>query len=136
MRKRLGVAAAMTAAFAFGMVGTASAACPSGTPAPPATTALISTTSGPDVAGNLPGVGYGQADPGVSGTNVTYTGSLNGQAAGIGYGDIENGSVGTGGVSGSADGELAGGLLAGSGSLSGATLTVIVGVADNTVCTP
>lgn len=130
MKKRLAVAAAMTAAFAFSMVGTASA----GTTCPPAGatgeapaevtgTDLVPTVNAtnPGVAGSIAGVGYGQAHIDVA--NLGYTGSLNG--TGIGYGDVDGDLAGT--PNGQADGEVAGVASAGSLNQGGVILTVDVG---------
>lgn len=69
------------------------------------------------VGGELAGVGFGQADPSISDTDVTYSGQTNGEDAGLGYGEIENGSAGTSGVSGSAHGDAPLGLAKGEGSV-------------------
>ena len=60
------------------------------------------------------GLGHGESVIGVTGSGVTYDGQLAGI---VGHGDIEDASAGTGGVHGSSDGQLGGGLVSGSGSL-------------------
>jgi hypothetical protein len=120
MRKLLGVTVATAALSAFAVGGTASAAtCPPNEEAGAATTQPISV-SGTTVAGNLPGVGYGQAT--VDTTSLSYTGTLNGD--GVGYGDVYADATHTGGTpGGSADGGIDG-VIASSGSLSGTSLGV------------
>jgi hypothetical protein len=122
--------------------GTASAACPPPGPAPyspsgtvvsgePVGSAWVdaSNPTSPRAGGdvNNGNLGYGQANPSVSGSGISYSGTLSsgsGDSA-LGYGDVQ-GSTGTGGVNGSADGQTAGGAGQASGTLSvpGSGLTI------------
>ena len=122
--KRLIVAGTSAVALlATPMAGTAAAQtvgsqCPTAVSSGPTGTDLIAVDPAElTVFGSLPGLGYGESDLGTSGTNVTYSGEL---AGAVGHGEVENGSVGTSGVSGSADGS-ASGLVEGSGTVNTAS---------------
>jgi hypothetical protein len=123
--KKFVVAAVSAVAFAGLTAGAASAQCPtvsaspkdtSGTPILPGLEVGIGsgadtvTIYGQDPLG---AVGFGESEIGTNGTNATYSGEV---AGGIGHGEVEDGSVGTGGVSGSADGQVTGTPVSGSGS--------------------
>lgn len=146
MRKLLGATVAASALLAFGTGGTASAACSAANGPDPYDNsgAVLLPPGGGDnelfvggtsylVGGQVDGVGYGEATPGVG----TYDGTLSG---GVGYGDVEGDATGSPGgtPSGSADGELANpaspgnSLASGSGGLTGTTLTVNGTVAEGT----
>lgn len=79
-------------------------------------------------------LGFAEADPSISGTDVTYSGETNGEASGLGYGEIENGSAGTSGVSGSSDADAPLNLGSSEGSLNqGSTLNAEFEVAGTCV---
>lgn len=123
--KKFAVALVSALALSALSAGAANAACPGAAPSGKNTTGsaplpgtLEISVENLSIYGSVLG-GFGESDLGTSGTNVTYSGELNGL---VGYGELENTSVGTGGVSGSADGQAAG--LSGDGSLSGGSLSV------------
>lgn len=72
--------------------------------------------------------GYGESDFGVvtgpapTDANVTYSGELAGNGLLAGHGEVENGNVGTSGVSGTADGQVAGQSASGHLDSTGLTL--------------
>jgi hypothetical protein len=136
--KKFAVALVSALALSGLTAGAARAQCPAVAPSGKDTTGIPAggpVEVNPDalsVYGAVGNLGYGESDFGTSGTNVTYSGELAGT---VGHGEIENGSVGTDGVSGSADGQAAG-LASGSGSANVSTADQSVSAGGTSVpCT-